>query len=252
MTKVMLLKKTEVSVTEEKKGKQIAVKENNILSLKNFYKDNLKKIANENAKLEQTATTTEVIEPIQPVTNENNLNPVTLPNIENVSVNNPDHKVTGEIIEQAPTNVIEPTEIKAMDIEIPVVENDLNKEPVTLENRENENSTDSTNVGDAPLINLVPESAPEITDSNEMDPELQEIKDRLDKVISDLNNYKKKIKLLENEVNQNLEKSREVLKDTQAAAKIMSIQQERQRQINEESGGSTIENDPTRILQKTA
>ena len=85
-----------------------------------------------------------------------------------------------------------------------------------------------------------------------MDPELQEIKDRLDKVISDLNNYKKKIKLLENEVNQNLEKSREVLKDTQAAAKIMSIQQERQRQINEESGGSTIENDPTRILQKTA
>ena len=148
--------------------------------------------------------------------------------------------------------MIEPTEIKAMDIEIPVVENDLNKEPVTLENRENENSTDSTNVGDAPLINLVPESAPEITDSNEMDPELQEIKDRLDKVISDLNNYKKKIKLLENEVNQNLEKSREVLKDTQAAAKIMSIQQERQRQINEESGGSTIENDPTRILQKTA
>jgi len=43
-----------------------------------------------------------------------------------------------------------------------------------------------------------------------------------------------------------------VLKDTQAAAKIMSIQQERQRQINEESGGSTIENDPTRTLQKTA
>ena len=69
----------------------------------------------------------------------------------------------------------------------------------------------------------------------------------------DLNNYKKKIKLLEEEVNQNLEKSREVLKDTQAAAKIMSIQQERQRQINEEvTGGSPLENDPTRILQKGA
>ena len=44
-----------------------------------------------------------------------------------------------------------------------------------------------------------------------------------------------------------------MLKDTQAAAKIMSIQQERQRQINEEvTGGSPLENDPTRILQKGA
>ena len=44
-----------------------------------------------------------------------------------------------------------------------------------------------------------------------------------------------------------------MLKDTQAAAKIMSIQQERQRQINEEvAGGTPLESDPTRILQKEA
>ena len=139
-------------------------------------------------------------------------------------------------------------ELNPVEINVPTLD-----QPVQSETQNQVSTVESEDPGDAPVINLVPENNEIKEEVEEMDPELKEIKERLDKVITDLNNYKKKIKLLEDEVNQNLEKSREVIKDTQAAAKIMSIQQERQRQITEEvTGGTPLESDPTRILQKGA
>ncbi len=180
MTKVILINKPEVSVTEEKKGKQIAVKESNITSMKDFYKTG-------KANFQTVATPTENIqqEPIAPAP-----------------------------IEQVPVQTIEVA---------PTVENAEQISPtVPVNNIES---------------NPEPENQPiaQITEEEEMDPELQELQERFNQIITELNNYKKKIKKQESEINSNLERSREVLKDTQAAAEIMSIQQERQRQIINES-----------------
>lgn len=232
MTKLTLIKKPEISVTEEKRGKQIAVKEANIVSLTSFYQTNIENQIKETSSpipnAEITPTMNEEISIEQPV----------LTNTIDVS----------EPSEPIANNSIDPVQINPTEINIPTIENKVEQKeemsnPSDL--TENEEGTEETS-----KINLVPES-PVLETEEEMDPELKEIKERLDKVINDLNNYKKKIKRLEDEVNQNLEKSREVLKDTQAAAKIMSIQQERQRQITEEvAGGTTVENDASRILQK--
>lgn len=247
MAKLTLMKKSEISVTEEKKGKQIAVKENNITSLKKFYQDNYR--INEN--ITQPIPSTEAIAQTPAATQET------------VSIDQTSATTNGQVIEpfssiatpasvpETPTPTInEPIELNPVEVNTPTLD-----QPIQMESQE-QVANESENAGgtnDAPVINLVPENNDIKEENEEMDPELKEIKERLDKVIMDLNNYKKKIKLLEEEVNQNLEKSREVLKDTQAAAKIMSIQQERQRQINEEvAGGTPLESDPTRILQKEA
>ena len=234
MTKLTLIKKPEISGTEEKRGKQIAVKEANIVSLTSFYQNNIENQTKETSSpipnAEITPTMNEEISVEQPV----------LTNT--IDVSKPSESIENNFIDPVQIN---PTEINIPTIENKVEQKDEMNNPSDL--RENEEGTEET-----ANINLVPES-PVLETEEEMDPELKEIKERLDKVIKDLNNYKKKIKRLEDEVNQNLEKSREVLKDTQAAAKIMSIQQERQRQITEEvAGGTTVENDASRILQKAA
>lgn len=242
MSKLTLMKKTEISVTEEKKGKQIAVKENNITSLKRFYQDNysinenLVKPTQENETLVQTPTISQEIVDQPPVTNNEQLiEPVT-------------PSLSADIATENKTTTANEMELNPVEINVPTLD-----QPVQSETQNQVSTVESEDPGDAPVINLVPENNEIKEEVEEMDPELKEIKERLDKVITDLNNYKKKIKLLEDEVNQNLEKSREVLKDTQAAAKIMSIQQERQRQITEEvTGGTPLESDPTRILQKGA
>lgn len=231
MTKVILMKKNEVSIPEEAKGKQIAVKESNMISLKDFYQKNY--IPAPTQTIEPTLGTEPEQTPIIPDLNE----PTTL--------NNPIMEFSNE----TPTNNVIS--------EQPALENQSNNDSISaepvidtpvisinpLENNIDETTSEEGSTG-TPKINLIPENET----VEEMDPELKEIKDRLDKVIQDLNNYKK-IKILEIEVNENLEKSREVLKDTQAAAKIMSIQQERQRQITEENGNNIIENS-SRILEK--
>jgi len=257
MSKIMLIKKDEISVTEEKKGKQIAVKENNITSLKEFYKNNM--IAKQAPQPQETLVMEEI--PTPPTAS-----PAPAFNAENmIATPNPSAPADNTIVEQPvelmatqPQNSQEMMEANSVIMNQPIIDVEPSMQNDNLIPEQNiispaiepiPESNDTTS-SDAPVINLVP-TTEEIGKDEEMDPELQEIKERLDKVIMDLNNYKKKIKLLEEEVNQNLEKSREVLKDTQAAAKIMSIQQERQRQINEEiNGGTPLNNDPTRILQK--
>lgn len=250
MAKVILMKKAEISVPEGQKGKQIAVKENNITSLKEFYQKNYQPPQ----VVPQEQITESVVEQPAPLNFDNLLN-TPMESQNSAPINPIDNIGNNNIIEEQ----VIPTE------NVPVQENNLINEPVnqaietpiapiapTDISPISTEESDETN--DAPAISLVPENGENTIEKNlaeEMDPELKEIKDRLDKVIQDLNNYKKKIKILEDEVNQNLEKSREVLKDTQAAAKIMSIQQERQKQISEElNGGGTIENDPTLTLQK--
>lgn len=249
MAKLTLMKKSEISVTEEKKGKQIAVKENNITSLKKFYQDNYS--VNEN--ITQPIPANETLTPTTTATQENvslDQTPVTTNDqvIESVSPVAP----SASVPETTTSTINEPIELNPVEVNVPTLDQPVQaemQEQVPVAN-ENENSGENN---ETPVISLVPENNNVKEETEEMDPELKEIKERLDKVIMDLNNYKKKIKLLENEVNQNLEKSREVLKDTQAAAKIMSIQQERQRQITEEvAGGAPLESDPTRILQKGA
>lgn len=266
MAKLILMKRNEVAVPEEKKGKQIAVKESNIISLREFYKNNYRQPV-ENIEIAPV--------PTEPTTNSTAV--PTMEQTENVTSdipnNQPFNNVENNIIEtspipstqntilETPNNVIEPVEMQSSPImDNPVSENIENEttpiEPIPAIDLgptstaspipEEESSSDET-----PIINLVPEIEEELEE--EMDPELKEIKERLDKVITDLNNYKKKIKILEIEVNKNLEKSRETLKDAQAAAKIMSIQQERQRQISEEmNGGGNLETDAARVLQKGA
>lgn len=214
MAKLILMKKNEVSVPEEKKGKQIAVKEANIISLNSFYVQNYQP----------------PVESVEPVQDE---------------------------IQAAPMEEINPEPI----IEQPTLDNniinvepsmEIVEEPLIQEEPVNAIEPQQESVIESPVIDLAVDNQVEDTKMDEeMDPELQEIKERLDKVIIDLNNYKKKIKILENEVNQNLEKSKEVLKDTQAAAEIMSIQQARQRQISEEVGASNpAEDETSRLLQK--
>jgi len=214
VAKLILMKKNEVSVPEEKKGKQIAVKEANIISLNSFYVQNYQP----------------PVESVEPVQDE---------------------------IQAAPMEEINPEPI----IEQPTLDNniinvepsmEIVEEPLIQEEPVNAIEPQQESVIESPVIDLAVDNQVEDTKMDEeMDPELQEIKERLDKVIIDLNNYKKKIKILENEVNQNLEKSKEVLKDTQAAAEIMSIQQARQRQISEEVGASNpAEDETSRLLQK--
>lgn len=251
----MLLKNSEISVTEEKKGKQIAVKENNITSLKKFYKDNSKKFESNREEPQQVIT---------PMANEelkvsensmNNLQSAS-PTTNSVSIEGQNESPVSMISTPNVDNILKSEEniaaINPIDIVVPTIETPVVEQTPIVENKVEENSSDNSNTGDSPIINLVPETNPELTIEEEMDPELKEIKERLDKVILDLNNYKKKIKILEDKVNQNLEKSKEVLKDTQAAAQIISIQQERQRQINEDSGGTSLETDSSRILQKVS
>lgn len=221
MAKLILMKKEEVSVPEEKKGKQIAVKEDNIISLQNFYNKNYQPPVEKTETIldaEPTPIETPVVE--QPIMEQSIMETPVAPNIEPITA-----------MEETPA-IISNEEI----------------------NNEIKETSEDNNMDQA--INLTSTIAPteEISETEieeDLDPELKEIKERLDKVIIDLNNYKKKIKILEIEVNQNLEKSKEVLKDTQAAAKIMSIQQERQRQITEEAGNTGVLDD-TRILQKEA
>ncbi|MCI8574978.1 MAG: hypothetical protein HFI09_00735 [Bacilli bacterium] len=247
MTKVMLLKNAEISVTEEKKGKQIAVKENNIVSLKEFYFNNVSQV-NTNS-LEQQQETAVSLNEEGNKSSENAINE----QLANTPINETvEEKVNVSSIEDT-QNIQVNDPINQVEIAIPSIETNKSEQTTDVEEKIEEKDSENSGANDAPVINLVPETEDtEIKVEEEMDPELKAIKERLDQVISDLNNYKKKIKLLEDEVNQNLEKSREVLKDTQAAAKIMSIQQERQRQITEESGGTSLETDPSRTLQKVA
>ncbi len=227
MTKVVLLKTPEISVTEEKKGKQIAVKENNIITLKDFYQKNTLAIQN-------SSTPTIDSVPQQNIANDNNNN-------------KPQEKEDTTILQTVNNNSsINSTVTNTVGVQNPSVA-PIEETPIKEQESENNEETPITNI---PLeSNPLPVS--EATNAEEMDPELKEIKESLDQVILDLNNYKKKIKKLEEEVNQNLEKSREVLKDTQAAAKIMSIQQERQRQINEEQNKSaTLTQEQSQILEK--
>ncbi|MCI8394532.1 MAG: hypothetical protein HFH86_03515 [Bacilli bacterium] len=223
MTKVILMNKTEISVNEEKKGKQIAVKENNITSLKEFYQNNYKVL---NQKVSSLPKETIVETPIINNPLEASGEPV-IP-IEPIVMDTPSIEMQKESIfnESTPIITAENTQNKEAN------ENNLLNETIFTQN--NQTTEDS---GNSPVINLIPESSTIESaqpSDDEMDPELLEIKLRLDQAIIDLNNYKKKIKILELEVNQNLEKSKEVLKDTQAAAEIMSIQQERQKKISEE------------------
>lgn len=266
MARLILMKKAEVAVTEEKKGKQLAVKENNISAMKDFYKNNYQVPTANN----EIVMTPEVVPPVE--------EPKVEPAIENTIINpNPasaeNNTITQQPIEMAinqQENIIaEPqssiTQPEVIEETPAIMETEPLKEEVLIEQPKEESAIDlsssvpnleseTVSPKESVELNLEPENSLKntlITEENEMDPELKEIKDRLDKVIEDLNNYKKKIKILETEVNQNLEKSREVLKDTQAAAQIMSIQQQRQQQITDEvNGGGTLENDPSRILQK--
>lgn len=266
----MLTKKAEISVTEEKKGKQIAVKENNITSLKQFFQSNYSVPVSPAMPTVTPVSPTpqisqEVIntQPQQPINNMV-INPTIQP-----SVNPVENAINNGISQNPITNetIVQPTPTVPPIVDTPVITNPVesiqnatapvpnipitptpvvNSTPV-IQSLETDNN-ESTGATEA--IKLVPEPIISEQLEEEMDPELKEIKERLDQVINDLNNYKKKIKILEKEVNQNLEKSREVLKDTQAAAKIMAIQQERQKQITEEINGTAPINDPSRVLQK--
>lgn len=226
MGKLVLLKPQQISISEEKKGKQIAVKENNIDSLKTFYLNGLSSTEKKEENLITQENSNVVAEPLE-IAPENNAETI--------------EAVPEAAIEINPVNISSTSEIPAISLET----NIQNTNEVTENSEEGSNETEA--------ITLIPETKTETEVEDEMDSELKEIKERLDKVIMDLNDYKKKIQSLEEEINKNLEKSREVLKDTQAAAQIMSIQQERQKQINEEtSSGEVIENDNSRILQKSA
>lgn len=235
MAKVSLFKPSEISVSEEMKGKQIAVKENNITSLNDFYQTNLKV---ESPIVEEQITNVEESKDnafaFMNNLEENAVNNSILENEETVSIMDN----TEEVIENAPVVNLDTTNLD----ETPVID-------ITIPANEPDVVDDGTN--NAPIINLIPDEQIVETEE-EMDPELKEIQERLNQVIADLDQYKKKIKKLEIEINENLEKSREVLKDTQAAAKIMSIQQERQKSISEEATGDSVLEDPTRILNIVA
>lgn len=284
MAKLMLLKKAEVSVPEDKKGKQIAVKESNITSLKNFFVSNYKPPV----EMPNVTTTSFVDASPAPVSNMesplpievsplNMIDPsiITPNNISEPEINPMNPVINNSIIEE-PTPVIEnipAIETPIMSAPQPMVLESAIVEPMEPEMPKEITSTpviensvpdifnlptpiieeDEEGTNDTAEIKLVQDNdtLSDLTLDEELDPELEEIKNRLDQVILDLNNYKKKIKMLENEVNQNLEKSREVLKDTQAAAKIMSIHQERQNQImNELNLGTNSLDDSKRVLQK--
>lgn len=226
MGKLVLLKPQQISISEEKKGKQIAVKENNIDSLKTFYLNGLSSTEKKEENLITQENSNVVAEPLE-IAPENNAETI--------------EAAPEAAIEINPVNISSTSEIPAISLET----NIQNTNEVTEKSEEGSSETEA--------ITLIPETKTETEVEDEMDSELKEIKERLDKVIMDLNDYKKKIQSLEEEINKNLEKSREVLKDTQAAAQIMSIQQERQKQINEEtSSGEVVENDNSRILQKSA
>lgn len=219
MAKLSLFLEPEVSVPEERKGKQIAVKESNITSLKQFFANNYQP--------PKSTLETEIIE-AQPTSTEP----------ENIDV----------MIKNSPIDFMK--ELNNIEVSINTTEEPIiNETPINPINEKPEETpiidvTENSDSSNGEIINLIPEI-------EEMDPELKEIKNRLDQVINDLDQYKKKIKNIEIEINLNLEKSREVLKDTQAAAHIMSIQQERQKQIKDEvAGGGEPLNDPSRILQK--
>ena len=280
MAKLILMKKTEVSVPEDKKGKQIAVKENNITSLKNFFVNNYKPVVEMPNISEVAPIVQPKIEDITPLQAMETPAPVEVsplntidPSIITPNIETPEVNIMNSITEE-PIPAVE---------NIPAIETPIlsASQPMVLESaivdpmepeipEENPVETVSNNLEDVfsiptPIMETPEEEGTNDTESiklvqdndmlnnfiidDEMDPELKEIKNRLNQVISDLNNYKKKKKMLENEVNQNLEKSREVLKDTQAAAKIMSIHQERQNQIMNEMSSNSI-NDSTRTLQK--
>ncbi len=283
MAKLMLLKKAEISVPEDKKGKQIAVKESNITSLKNFFVSNYKPPV----EMPSVTTTSFVDASPAPVSNMesplpievsplNMIDPsIIMPNNISEPEINPMNPVINSIVEE-PTPVIEnipAIETPIMSAPQPMVLESAIVEPMEPEMPKEITSTpviensvpdifnlptpiieeDEEGTNDTAEIKLVQDNdtLSDLTLDEELDPELEEIKNRLDQVILDLNNYKKKIKMLENEVNQNLEKSREVLKDTQAAAKIMSIHQERQNQImNELNLGTNSLDDSKRVLQK--
>ncbi len=248
MASVVLMKKNEIAIPEGQKGKQIAVKENNIIALKEFYKNNYqtpqleKEPQVEEPSLNQEPLNFDAI--LNSSAEEPVFNPINpMDKIENNNFIEESNPVQNAVIpEEVP---IEPVSI--IDNSIPQMETS----EVNMPSEETETGTDDTSAIKLVLEN--PEAEKNEKPEEEMDPELKEIKERLDKVIQDLNNYKKKIKILEDEVNRNLEKSREVLKDTQAAAEIMSIQQKRQQQITDEiATGGTIVNDAQRILQKDA
>ena len=279
MAKLMLMKKAEVSVPEDKKGKQIAVKESNITSLKNFFVSNYQPpVTSAMPENEQTApiientTSVPLMEnptPIE-VSPLNSINPAITNSIEmpqaevNPMVNNNTIQEKTEIVENTTSveetpiiaapqpMILESAIVEPMEPVISGVDSPIN-EGTFIFPRDDSDETTEEGTSDTEAIKLVQENNT-IFNSNideEMDTELKEIKNRLDQVILDLNNYKKKIKMLEDEVNQNLEKSREVLKDTQAAAKIMSIHQERQKQImNEQKDGQSLIDDSSRVLQK--
>lgn len=255
MAKLMLMKKPEISVPEDKKGKQIAVKESNIISLKDFYRNNYQ-IPSEPIKVSEPEVSMDANIMPSPTIESNPVNEFTPSFQDPILPNNNflnDTEMGNNIIEEKPIlnqNVFESNDPIIMDSpiidstsknETPIVDTPINLDTIsTMSNEEDDGTNDSRE------IKLTIEN----NASSDMDPELQEIKDRLDKVIMDLNNYKKKIKMLEDEVNQNLEKSKEVLKDTQAAARIMSIQQERQKEIMNEMNSK--ENDTIRALEKEA
>ncbi len=236
MAKLILMKKNEISVPEEKKGKQIAVKENNIVALHEFYKNNY-------IKTEEEPKMDSLPEQKEEILEQEQLFPGTP-----IQPGNANETLDNSIMEEPviPSNFDIESTAPAIENGISVSSNGTNEEQaINLTLEENNGAK-----GEQTINLILEENQLDQSKSEELDPELKEIKERLDKVIEDLNNYKKKIKLLETEVNQNLEKSREVLKDTQAAAKIMSIQQERQREINDEiNSGSTIVNDSSRTLQ---
>lgn len=270
----MLMKKSEISVPEDKKGKQIAVKESNITSLKDFFVQNYKEPV-ETSPVEPQAESSENIiqettDPIPTMINPspievnplNVINPFETPEIDNnIIMNAPENNT---ILEQQSPALEEQVNVMAeapVFPESPVTEQTVSVTPIigneenssVINNMINPVEEEESGTNDAQAIKLTPEAENVVNTSNmdeEMDPELQEIKNRLDQVIMDLNNYKKKIKMLEDEVNQNLEKSREVLKDTQAAAKIMSIHQERQKQILNEMKNEPLVNETGRILEK--
>ena len=177
MTKVLLMKNKEIAVTEEKKGKQIAVKENNIDTLKKFYQDNF--------------TLNQGIQ--APITPENQVEAEKL--ADNTPISQPNISLNEEVVATPiePTNIEAETKEQMLEpavelnpVEVNVPSFDQPQEPVPSNLVEETSTENAGNVGAAPIINLVPENNQVSETAEEMDPELQEIKERLDKVIMDL------------------------------------------------------------------
>jgi len=151
VAKLILMKKNEVSVPEEKKGKQIAVKEANIISLNSFYVQNYQP----------------PVESVEPVQDE---------------------------IQAAPMEEINPEPI----IEQPTLDNniinvepsmEIVEEPLIQEEPVNAIEPQQESVIESPVIDLAVDNQVEDTKMDEeMDPELQEIKDKYGVKIVDVIN----------------------------------------------------------------